>query len=853
MSDYDTWYNKEKHELWAHLRTEHGRALAAYKEKWKALEAAHTRALEEYSKLTKERMNHDTAEHDKAIAAKAQETDKVLSAKASDLAKVLSSKAAAQQLELDMEKKLAASQTKQSEEQLSFGKEILKAATKEIGSMFNRWMKFNEDSNDKSDWLLPGAQLLSAGFDAPRWSSTTGQIFSYTTANKHDLFDPTPNLVYHVPDQLYVLGPLMDCKSSISAVTREYTTFQDIQQEEADSNSDTWDASVGYDGGEGSAKVSVEVGGSKAMTSMALTQRQESKAGYGKMEHSVTKAVAFKVLVDKPLLAPTFVDDLDDLITGLRGGGKQLAAEKFIAIYGTHWVSAASLGGEITQDMFFKKDWVDSHSSNQMAKTADNAFNVGISGSYAGFSGSANYANANAQSESNTKSEESSLTAETQTSNVQFYGGIPNSDYQAWCESVTTKPAIISPALSPIHYFLDTKNLPVEAFPVIEEEGADKDAPVKRKTLKSPPTAADKTSFMPFWGKMYWCNRHGTVVDFAAEKISCTCDTDFGFYGGNCQYRKLDEAKGDCKKSRCSGNGACWTNGGCVCDKGKRGESCDQDDIEAKLAASAASAAKELGWFKFTGKDMFTTSKSKVGAKGPLYSKPFSCADYFTVGVEYRLSTIQVTEAEERLMGGISVTSIVTAYQARKPSTKPPPAPAASSGDSDAPVVEATPAPPEKLPDLLCVSWPGNKQQEVMTLNGNVLHTSHTLKTKTDSDPYYAPPKTYSLDLTEGEILTSVTVLWAKTYTALIDEPIIWQVLDMTTNKGQTKSMTLTRGPNTVPKAAGCGAAGSPHECHRATLTVDKNFVPVGFSGFSQEKLGVQQLQFLEVREDVSV
>jgi len=243
-----------------------------------------------------------------------------------------------------------------------------------------------------------------------------------------------------------------------------------------------------------------------------------------------------------------------------------------------------------------------------------------IFGSYTGthgtISGSASYAQENANSQEQSQAAGRALTEETHSDNVRFLGGEPSEDYQEWCTSVTQKPALIDPMLEPIHFFLKKENLGSFA-----------------QNLTSAPTTAEYNKFLPVWGRRHWCNGAGAAESLTAPIVSCKCDT--GYEGANCQFTTLD----NCAENRCSGHGKCFTMGGCLCNPGKRGERCDADTIEAQHEAAATQAAANAGWFTYTGPGMMFKTQSPGGTGGT----DFDSTSNFKVGHSYFLKQVKVT------------------------------------------------------------------------------------------------------------------------------------------------------------------------------------------------------------------
>jgi hypothetical protein len=624
MSDYDKWNARMKKEHRAFISNEHNVDLNATAKMWKATEDRYRKQSEQYAAQFKASMENSN-DQDKIFIRHNTETN---ANNWKEYKKIVATAEARKNRELDLEKK-----------QLDEYKDWI-AVHRETAVSYAH--NLNEEAI--GNWILPGSELLAAGFDAARWTSTVGKIFEWTLPKKssgRDLSDPTKNAIYLVPLEIAAVGPLMDCQSSVSAKTIEFSSFRDIQEATTSKQAHDFNVMVGYENDLTGDGVSAEVGGSMSETKEASSQQRNEAGGYGKMERTETKAIVFKTQVKNTTsLSAEFQRDLSTLIKGLRTAKAKEAAEAFMWTYGTHFVVASDIGGEIAQDVFFKKKWVEDHSTSQMQSQAENEFNVGIAGDYAGFSASASYGQANAESAAKAQEYGNKVTEETSTDNVVFHGGVPSQDFQAWCSSTKDTPALVNPLVAPITHFLTAANLATAT------------------TVSPKPTASDLATFKIHWGRRHWCHNAGTVVTPAVVKnqVSCTCDV--GYEGKNCQFMTKD----NCYQTECNGNGKCFTVGGCLCNLGKTGASCDQDTVEVKAAGAAARANGTAGWFTFHSVSELMKTQKYGGTGG----HDFDCSKEFSVGKTYRVWKVQAWTGSE-------VDKLQLTYQVKELAAPQPP------------------------------------------------------------------------------------------------------------------------------------------------------------------------------------
>jgi integrin beta 3 len=267
---------------------------------------------------------------------------------------------------------------------------------------FNKQRRTNENTNFNigvpDGWLLPAQALLAAGWDSVKSEGMPGRIFRWTYNGTNqlskprgfDLRDPEKNIEYFVPDQLSVVGPSMVCDSNVHASTKEFSTFSDVQMEDATSSNDHFNFNVDgeLDWLAGNAKAGFSQGGSKSQTEECKHQKQAAAGGKTEMVRTDTTAVVFSAILNKTsakaALDPRFENDVKRLRQALEENdiAAVTLSQKFFDLYGTHFVKASKIGGEAFQDTFFTRKYSETHTSSALERSAEASFTHSVYAKY---------------------------------------------------------------------------------------------------------------------------------------------------------------------------------------------------------------------------------------------------------------------------------------------------------------------------------------------------------------------------------------------------------------------------------------------------------------------------------------
>jgi len=245
-----------------------------------------------------------------------------------------------------------------------------------------------------------------------------------------------------VPDQMFLVGPDLDCQTATSAKTTVIRNVKEAAAYQASTLSmgyeDDSEQMIGVGKGD-KDKDGYEVGAELTRTvekNMEFGFSSESKnynaasnAGRTRSAFTSTSAISFRsTLVDETSLSAYFVKAVQGL--GQNPDLEQL--REFVFLFGTNYITSAELGGRVSQQLSIGSE-TDSAITDTKLKEASgaafNAFNVKI--------GKQDQTGTNQKLQEVEKSGAEHATA-------VFEGGIPQKDALAWCDSVDEYPAVVS-------------------------------------------------------------------------------------------------------------------------------------------------------------------------------------------------------------------------------------------------------------------------------------------------------------------------------------------------------------------------------------------------------------------------